>query len=306
MLIPEDHVGLNYLIDRLGEAIHPHVVITTPPEDVLFEPDVAVPMRDGVVLRANVFRPRSGGPFPVIMCAHPYGKDGLPKRVAGKYFPAVQYRVMRQTQPVTFSAWTSWEAPDPAYWAGKGYVVVNADLRGFFKSDGVGNLLTEQEGQDYHDLIEWAAAQPWSTGKVGLNGVSYLALSQWRAASLRPPHLGAICPWEGFSDVYRDLAYPGGIREDGFFAMWGKAVPKGGNYPVDLRAEQLARPLRDEFWDARVPDLSKIEVPALICGSFSDHNLHSGGSFEAFRRIGSPHKWLGCGSLSRRDINGLG
>ena len=292
MLLPDGQIDLRYALRRLLGIARPPVTITPPPRGVVFERDVSVRMRDGTVLRVNVFRPEGTKRCPVIMSAHPYGKDGFPKPVFGGYRPSIQYRVMRQPRPVQFSAWTTWEAPDPAFWVPRGYAVVNADLRGFFRSGGEGNLLTAAEGNDYHDLIEWAGTQPWSTGKVGLNGVSYLALSQWRVAATQPPHLAAICPWEGFSDVYRDLAMPGGIREQGFFHLWASAVSKSGRYSVNLRAEQEAHPLRDDFWDALVPDLTRIEVPALVCGSFSDHNLHSGGSFEGFRRIGSQEKWL--------------
>ena len=97
--------------------------------------------------------------------------------------------------------------------------MVNADLRGFGRSDGVGTVISDQEAEDYHDLVEWAGTQPWSSGRIGLNGVSYLALSQYKVAALRPEHVAAICPWEGFSDVYRDFARPGGVREDGFILL---------------------------------------------------------------------------------------
>ena len=153
------------------------------------------------------------------MCARPYGKDRLPTRSPSGYRPPPQYRMIRQPKRVTFSAWTTWESPDPASWVPRGYAVVNCDLRGFGTSDGRGNLLTDAEAQDIHDLIEWAGTQPWSNGKVGMNGVSYLAISQYKSAALRPPHLAAICPWEGFSDVFRDFARPGGIREDGFIRV---------------------------------------------------------------------------------------
>lgn len=294
MLLSKDPLAPGYFVSRLRGALRPPVTITAPPSGVVFEPDVPVRMPDGVVLRVNVFRPKGDRPCPVVMCAHPYHKDGFPRPWRGGYLPVIQYRAMRQPVPVRYSAWTTWESPDPAFWVPRGYAVVNADLRGFGRSEGVGNLFTEEEGLDYHALIEWAATQPWSTGKVGLNGVSYLAISQWRAAATRPPHLAAICPWEGLSDLYRDWSRPGGIRETGFFAMWARAARSGSgdNFPLDLYAEQGARPLRDDFWDARVPDVSRIEVPALVCGSFSDHNLHSGGSIEAFRRIGSKDKWL--------------
>jgi putative CocE/NonD family hydrolase len=202
------------------------------------------------------------------------------------------FRLLGQPAPIRCSAWTSWEAPDPAFWVPRGYVVVNADLRGFGHSDGVGTPLSDQEAEDYYDLIAWAAHQPWSNGRVGLNGVSYLAISQYKVAALRPPHLAAICPWEGFTDCYRDFARQGGIREDGFMGIWTRSLRRTGRLAVDLRREQRARPLLDAWWRSLQPDLARIEVPALICASFSDHSLHSRGSFEAFRRISSRERWL--------------
>jgi uncharacterized protein len=292
VLLPEDSLAPGYFAARLRGALRPPVTVTPPPSGVIFERDLPVRMPDGVVLRVNVFRPEGGRPCPVVMCAHPYGKDAFPRPWRGGYLPSVQYRMMRQPAPVRYSAWTTWEAPDPAFWVPRGYAVVNADLRGYGRSEGVGNVLTAAEGHDYHALIEWAGTQPWSTGKVGLNGVSYLAISQWRGAETRPPHLAALCAWEGWCDVYRDFARPGGIRETGFFPFWTRSLRSGDNYPIDLCAEQAARPLRDAFWDSLAPDVSRIEVPALVCGSFSDHELHTSGSFDAFGRLGSREKWL--------------
>ncbi|MDQ3864876.1 MAG: CocE/NonD family hydrolase, partial [Actinomycetota bacterium] len=277
---------------RLRGIVSPPVEITPPPEGVRFEHDVEVAVRDGTILRVNVYRPEGDGSYPVIMCAHPYGKDGLPERGPFGYRPPTQYRVIRQPKPVTWSAWTTWESPDPAYWVPRGYAVVNCDLRGFGTSGGRGNLLTDDEAQDIYDLIEWAGTQPWSNGKVGMNGVSYLAISQYKAAALRPPHLAAICPWEGFSDVYRDFARPGGIREDGFMPRWSSGIKRGGRPSEDVREEQIARPLLDQWWRARTPELGRIEVPLLVCASFSDQQLHSRGSFRTFERVSSPHRWL--------------
>lgn len=282
---------------RASNAIHPNVVITPPPDGVVLERDVPVTVRDGVTLRVNVFRPDTDGPHPVLMSAHPYGKDELPRPRRHGYEPSIQYRLLPQSTPVRFSAWTTWEAPDPAYWVPRGYVVVNADLRGWGTSDGAGELLNmRQEGEDHHDLIEWAADQPWSSGRVGLVGVSYLAISQWSAAATRPPHLAAICPWEGFIDTYRDFARPGGIREDGFVVVWSRMAKlrarKRPGATVDLREQQLARAQYDDWWASRAIDVENIDVPALVCGSFSDHNLHTRGSFDGFRRIASTQKWL--------------
>lgn len=283
---------LRHVARRLKHAVRPAVTITAPPDGVVVDRDVEVPVRDGTILRVNVFRPASDGRFPVLMCAHPYGKDALPRARGTRYAVPRQFRLIPQSRPFTISAWTGWEAPDPAYWVPRGYVVVNCDLRGWGHSDGVGELLSEQEADDYHDLVEWAAAQPWSSGRVGLNGVSYLAISQWGAASRRPPHLAAICPWEGFADAYHDFARPGGVREDGFVVMWTTLLRLQRRSPVDLRAQQRQRTLFDDWWRARTRDLERIDVPALVCGSFSDHCLHSPGTFDAFGRIGSTQKWL--------------
>ena len=278
--------------DRAANFIHPQAEITEPPDGITVDWDVPVPVRDGTILRVNVYRPADDQPEPAIMSAHPYGKDNIPANTRSGDGPSFQYRIFPQPDPIRMSAWTAWEAPDPAFWVPRGYVVVNADMRGAGTSEGQDSLLSDQEAQDYYDLIEWVGTQPWCDGKVGLDGVSYLALSQYKVAALKPPHLVAICPWEGFSDVYRDFARPGGVREDGFSIMWSKMTDHVARVDVDLRAEFVAHPERDEFYEALTPRLEDIEVPALICGSFSDHLLHTRGSFEAFRRISSPRKWL--------------
>jgi uncharacterized protein len=126
---------------------------------------------------------------------------------------------------------------------------------------------------------------------VGLLGVSYLAISQWKAAARRPEGLRAICPWEGFTDAYSDLMRPGGIRENGFLRLWGRAL-RHVRQGYDVTAQSRRRPLRDDWWRALVPALADITVPALICGSFSDNNLHSRGSFRGFERVGSADRFL--------------
>lgn len=274
---------------RLRAARRPDVTVLTAPSGITAEWDVAVPVRDGTLLRVNVFRPAGDHRFPVIMSAHPYGKDNIPgprHKVNG------QYRAFPQPHPIRFSEWTGWEAPDPATWVARGYAVINADLRGAGTSEGVGELLSDQEHADFHDLIEWAATRPWSNGRVGLLGVSYLAISQYGAAATRPAHLAAICPWEGLTDVYRDLAYPGGVREDGFTILWSTLTDRGARMKQKVRPQFVARPERDAWYEALTPALDRIEVPMLVCGSFSDHSLHTRGSFEAFRRVSSAQRWL--------------
>lgn len=272
---------------------HPDVQVVLAPGWVKRTRDVEVPVRDGTILRMDVYTDdRDSAPRPVIMSAHPYGKDKLPHKKGPVWVVSPQYRVFRMTGPISFSEYTGWEAPDPAFWVEHGYAVVNCDVRGAGTSDGKWNPLSKQEGEDVADVIEWIAQQPWCDGNVGMMGVSYLALSQYQSSALNPPHLKAICPWEGFTDIYRDFARPGGIQEDGFLSMWSHLTSRITRTDVDLLADVHEHELDDEFYDSLRAPIEDIRVPMLVCGSFSDHLLHSRGSLEAFRRAGSEKKWL--------------
>lgn len=283
---------LGTVAKNLRRRARPDITVTGPPTGVVFDVDVAVPTRDGTVLRANVFRPVAAGRHPVLLCAAPYGKDRMPTRTRSGRGKPLQYRLASNDAPMTFSAWTSLEAPDPGFWVPRGYVVVVVDLRGWGTSGGRPEPFGPTEGADVHDAVEWAAAQAWSTGKVGMTGVSYLAIAQWTGAATRPPHLAAINPWEGFTDAYRDFSYPGGIAENGFMRVWSAWQKVMRPHSPSFRRNQKAHPLRDDWWARRSPDVEAIDVPALVCGSFSDHSLHSRGSFEGFTRLGSEDKWL--------------
>ena len=284
--------AVRYALRRATGLLRPPVDVYEPEPGSLTMPrDLPVTVRDGTTLRVNVVLPAGQGPFPVLLSAHPYGKDNLPRRGRTGYRVSVQYRMLRQPARVRFSSLTGWEAPDPAWWAAQGYAVVNCDLRGAGTSEGIASLLSDKEGEDVYDLVEWAGAQSWSTGAVGMLGVSYLALSQWKTAALRPPSLKAICPWEGFTDAYRDLIRPGGIREDGFIRLWSLGL-RGVRQRYSIAAERRSHPLRDDWWRGLVPALPEITVPALICGSFSDNNLHSRGSFRGWERIASADRFL--------------
>jgi len=277
----------------LRNAVRPDVRVTPMPQGIRVDWDVPITVRDGTKLRVNVFRPKtSSSPVPVIMSAHPYGKDKIPAKTRSRRGVPMNYRLVLQPRTVQFSEMTSWEAPDPAVWVPRGYAVVNADLRGTGTWEGIGDLFTENEALDYYDLIEWAGTQAWSNGRVALDGVSYLAISQYRVAALRPPHLTAICPWEGFTDLYRDFLRPGGVRENGFSALWATSSTKVMRVHTDLSKEFNTRANRDEWFRSITPELERIEVPMLVCGSFSDQALHSRGAMEAFRRVSSKQKWL--------------
>ncbi|HVU92372.1 MAG TPA: CocE/NonD family hydrolase [Jatrophihabitans sp.] len=282
--------ALAYARARRRAALHPPVTVYPMPSDIVKDHDVPVSMRDGVTLRLNLYRPTGPGPFPVILSAHPYGKDAVPRKTRRGWRLNPQFRAMNQPEPLTISAETSWEAPDPVWWVQQGYAVINLDTRGGGHSDGRGDLLSDQEADDIGQVIAWAAEQPWSNGRVGMLGVSYLALSQYKVAALNPPALKAICPWEGFTDAYRDFFTSGGIVENGFARVWLFLTGRAVRLNTDLAAERRQHPLRDDWWQAITPDLTKITVPMLVCASFSDANLHSGGSMRAFQQAGSAER----------------
>jgi predicted acyl esterase len=260
---------------------------------MLFERDVVVTVRDGTRLMANLFRPADGGRVPLVLSVTPYGKDKLPDRIGMVFMRLAGIRF----GDIAVSRYTGFEAPDPVYWVKNGYAVMQAEVRGMHKSQGRAGVLTAQDAEDYYDLIEWAAAQPWCDGGVALSGVSYLAMSQWRVAALNPPHLKAIVPWEGVSDLYREFVFHGGIPETGFIPIWWKNRMVRGrnrNFPFaeDFLAEVAKHPLHDGYWQEKQTVLERIAVPALVCASWSDQGLHTRGSFAAFERIGSAQKWL--------------
>jgi hypothetical protein len=252
---------------------------------MIIERDVQIPTRFGWSLYADVFRPTGARvKAPTLIAWTPYGKHN-PAPIA-KIFPD------SGVQDDWLSDLTIFEAPDPVYWIGHGYAVVTIDIPGVWHAQSPATYLSPEEAQAFHDAIEWAGTQPWSNGKVGLSGVSYLTSAQWRVAELNPPHLAAINPWEGWSDTYREVVRHGGIPETYFWphiqVRWGAS----DQLIEDLWAETAEHPFYDEFWASKAAQLEKITVPAYVVASWSDHALHTRGTLEGFRRIASEHKWL--------------
>ena len=283
--------------------------------------DVPIPMDDGVVLRADVFRPLDEGRHPVIMNLGPYAK-GLAfqdtfyrsswDNMIGKY-PEVARGSTNKYQ--------NWEVVDPEKWVPDGYACVRVDSRGAGHSPGELEVWSPREARDYYNCIEWAAAQPWSSGKVGLNGISYYAMNQWRVASLQPPHLAAICVWEGSADYYRDLARHGGILST-FLKTWfnrtllerqygygergakswvtGEFIAGPETLPDDVLArnrvdpgdEVLQRPLDGDYYAERSPRFDRITVPLLSAANWGGMGLHPRGNFEGYMGAASRQKWL--------------
>ena len=288
---------------------------------MIVDKDVLIPVNDGHNLWANVYRPDAPGKFPVLMSMDIYGKDvhfadgyKLPWAKLCKQNPNID-------RDGSSGKFLRWEKIDPERWVPDGYIVIAINSRGSGKSPGYLDPFSPRETQDYYDAIEWAAGQSWSTGKIGLIGISYLSIKQWQVAALQPPHLAAICPWEGGCDLYRDWSHHGGIFSDLFPTAWyprqvlpnqhgngatshidrDTGEPTTGlalsadmlegnraNHPKDL----LDHPLDDSWYRQRTPELSRIEVPLYSAGNWGGAGLHLRGNIEGFTRSGSQHKWL--------------
>jgi predicted acyl esterase len=255
------------------------------PVDIVFEKDVAVTLRDGVTIYVDVFRPAGTEKVPVIVAWSPYGKgQGTSMSVMGVF------GLVGLSNSVV-SGLAKFEAPDPAYWCAHGYAICNPDIRGCVDSEGDSVLWDRQDGRDCHDLIEWLAEQSWCTGKVGMSGTSYLAVSQWFTAAEQPKHLAAINPWEGVSDVYRDLVMRGGMPDTGFTRLLQEGSFFGKNQKEDVLSEAQRYPLMNELWANKIPEFERIKVPAFVVASYSN-TLHTAGTFRAWRRLASADKWL--------------
>lgn len=296
-----------------GQLFHPQCELTEPDKDIVVDYDVKVPMSEGFTLTANVFRSekstKNGEKVPIVMCAHPYDNHLTP--ALGKTplkGPPQQYRIIPQSGGIPkFSTITSWESPDPNFWVPNGYALVNLNLPGYANSEGPASTFSEHQAKCYYEAIEWFAKQPWCSGKVGLNGVSFLAITQYHVAACQvfggpPPSLKCISPWEGLSDIYRDVWAYGGVYESGFPAFWWntevKPVLNGtekdfedfeGSIPTDWLRQH---PLYDDFWKSKAAKVNEITIPMLVCAAFSDHGLHTLGSFRAFEKAQSKHKWV--------------
>lgn len=248
------------------------------------EYDVPVTMRDGANLRVNVYRPHAEGKYPVLLAWAPYGKH----EGADDYYAMLKGCGQAKN---LHSEYACFEGPDPVNWVPHGYVIVYVDPRGAWGSDGDLTFMSPQEALDGYDMVEWAGTQPWSSGKVGMHGVSYLGWTQWKIASMNPPHLAAINPWEGASDFYRELVYHGGIRSN-FTWMFPGTMCRPRQRAEDLMAMAKEHPFFDDYWASKNSVLENITVPAFIVASWSDHGLHSRGTLEAYKKISSKEKWL--------------
>ncbi|MGA2568550.1 MAG: CocE/NonD family hydrolase [Pseudolabrys sp.] len=257
-------------------------------ETILIEKDVEVPMRDGARLLADVFRPKDGARVPALLNLGPYQKDKV-------WIPPATL----EEKP---NPYMNWETVNPLWWVPRGYAAVRVDGRGSGKSPGQCEPWSLAESIDFYDAIEWAAAQPWCNGKVGLSGISYFAINQWFAANQQPPSLKAIIPWEGFADLYRDALFHGGILSV-FMTNWftahlmhhtvGRASQQIPNaWATNTLHFWLSNNLDSGAFHGAQAQWDKITVPMLSVGNWSGMALHLRGNTEAFMRAASKHKKL--------------
>lgn len=281
--------------------------------------DVGIPTGDGVVLRANIFRPSGSEPVPVIVNMGPYGKD-VPLSV---HYPEVWAQLAATPGGILSGSsgrFVVWEVPDPEQWVPAGYALVQVDARGTGRSPGVWSPMSVKETDDYVEAVEWLAAQPWCSGRVGVLGVSYHAMAAWRLAQRAPQHLSAIIPWHGAGDAYREAWRHGGILSNTFIDVWWRhcalnqhGSPEGtispftgqsttGSERLDLaeleqRRVDLPELARDhrllDGWSlAYAVDWSRVRVPFLSVAGLGTVGLHLRGNIEAFRHAASTQKWL--------------
>ncbi len=282
--------------------------------------DVPIPTDDGIVLRADVYRPDDAEQHPVILSYGPYAK-GLRFQEG---YPSAWQRMVEQHPDVAAGSsnkYQNWEVVDPEKWVPEGYACVRVDSRGCGRSPGLIDHFSPRETADFNLCIDWAGTQAWSNGKVGLNGISYYGMNQWQVAGLQSPYLAAMCVWEGSSDWYRDATHHGGILST-FWANWYDMQVKtvqyglGTNGPRNpntgqlvcgdetLGEEELARqrsdfgaeirrhPLDDTYHRDRSGQWERIEVPLLSAGNWGGQGLHLRGNIEGFLRAATDQTWL--------------
>jgi uncharacterized protein len=256
---------------------------------LIIEKDVQVPMRDGTLLYADVFRPDTTDKVPIIINIGVYQKDKL-------WVPPPDLEEAA-------NPYMNWETVNPEWWCPRGYACVRVDARGAGRSPGKSEPSSYQEGTDTHDAIEWFAKREWCSGNVGMLGISYHAGSQWRAANMQPPSLKAIMPWEGRADQYRDQAYHGGIFAMGFIGNWWLTHtahhllgrPRSYNpdaFHNDMMWLMMRNDLDSEYWRMASARWDRVTVPVYSVGNWGGFSMHLRGNTEGYMLAASKHKKL--------------
>ncbi|SPU54807.1 Cocaine esterase [Brevundimonas vesicularis] len=252
--------------------------------DVNVQPfEIEIRTRYGDLVRADVYLPRShAGALPVLFGASPYQK-ALRRLPPHWVFPFIEY------------------GPIQLY-LDEGYAYVAMDVPGTGRSEGIWDFVSRREGEAIHDMIEHVAAQDWSSGAVGMIGMSYYCWSQWNAARTRPPSLKCLGAYDGATDMYRDWMYHGGMPTQEFLSAWlfGSILTQHQNEGHDIRGggrgeavyDILSHPLDDDWQRERSPfwELDQIEIPVLSIGVWGKSSLHLRGNFTGFERVSGPRQ----------------
>ncbi|KAF3038119.1 hypothetical protein E8E12_005248 [Didymella heteroderae] len=255
---------------------------------ILVEHDVAITMRDGAKLYADIYRPpNTDDKVPALIMWSPFGK---------KFNGILSLGLMTPwnlgIKSGTLSGLEKFEALDPADWVPRGYAIVNVDTRGTGDSEGHMVILGTQEADDGYDTIEAVAKLPWCTGSIGLAGNSHLAIAQWFIASQRPPSLKAIAPFEGCGDLFREQFARGGIYAgDLFDKLIVKYMLQGRNGVESFRQMFKEHPLANEWWNDKRPNMKNINIPTYITGTWTN-TMHGMGAIRAWLEVDSKDKWL--------------
>jgi uncharacterized protein len=261
--------------------------------------DVKIPLRNGSFVYADVYRPDSDEPVPVIMNCGVYGRAFVHHSICSEQ-DAEHHETMEERyflgNPDGYE-YENHESINTATWIPRGYALVRVDSPGAGKSPGTLGIWGIEEAEAFYDAIEWAGVQPWSNGNVGLWGMSYYAVNQHAVASLQPPHLKAMISIGTDTDLYEELIYTGGILNEQFFPGWFQhgIVPAicGDVDAKDFLATARANPFKDSdpaaIFGPRAevlmsPDLSNVTVP-LWTVAVTTHPSH-------FHQLGSSETYL--------------
>ncbi len=269
--------------------------------------DVQIPLRSGSFVYADVFRPDNSEPVPVVMNCGVYGRAFVHHSI-GNPADAELHETMEERyfagNPDGYE-YENHESINTTDWIPRGYAVVRVDGPGAGKSSGKLGIWGIDEAEAYHDAIEWAGAQTWSNGNVGLWGMSYYAMNQHAVASLKPPHLKAMIAIGTDADLYEEVMYPGGILNEEFFGFWwrGGVLPAivGDVDALDFMAIARANPFKGDDPEAifgsrsqvlMSPDLSQVTTPLWAIAATA-HPAH-------FHQLGSSETWLNTPTTDKK------
>jgi uncharacterized protein len=248
------------------------------PEGVRLDGNVFVPMRDGVKIAIDIYKPLAEGNYPVLLAMSPYIKE-------------------LQQQPPELSH--DIEAGATGFFVPRGYIHVVAQIRGTGFSQGQYDFFDTKQQQDGYDLVEWIAQQPWCNGNVGMIGDSYFAMIQYLVAAQQPPHLKCIAPCDGCADPYRTFCYQGGMYNSWFLGMWGSELIRQCLWPGQIEGKQppanvfldWASHSEDGpyYWErAARTKVDKIKVPMM--GIILHSHIHIASQLYMYPMVDSPKK----------------